>query len=139
MRIKFFITLDKCLAEIPGNNGRMPKMNYDNYERNIVETYRVELKNFPGGVVTQPASLTRPQLQALLTALESTNPYSACHWVVLSDSALRDRIACNRKRQERGEQVYIPRKKQQKKSLFKSSETVTADPEDGDDEEEDEE
>jgi hypothetical protein len=52
---------------------KMPNMNYNNYEGQIVEHYGVELINFPGGEVSQPGTLTRAQLQALIAALEDTN------------------------------------------------------------------
>lgn len=100
-------------------------MNYDNYERAIVEAYGVELKNFPGGKVQQPGSLPLPKLQALVSALEDTNPYTACQWALLSEAALRSRIARNHERQEQGEQVYVARKKKQDaRSTFKSREEV---------------
>lgn len=89
-------------------------MNYDNYERAIVETFSVELKHFPGGQVKQPGTLTRPQLQALVIALEDNNPYTACHWAPISETALRARIARNRERQEQGENIYVARKSHKK-------------------------
>lgn len=122
---------DKCLAAI--GDKRRPAMNYDNYERAIVETYRVELKHFPGGQVRQPGTLPRRELQALIAALEDKNPYTACQWAPLTDSALRTRIARNRERQENGEKVYVPRKSNKKnKRVVKSKETVDSDGEGSD-------
>ena len=80
-------------------------MNYRNYEGKIVEKYGVELKGWPTGNpgVCNPATLGgRPQLEKLLTALES----GQCHWVVLTDDELEERKKRNQMREERGEQVY---------------------------------
>lgn len=53
------------------------RMNYSNYEREIVEAYGIELKNFPGGVVQQPGSLKRPVLQDLVAALNDPTKLSS--------------------------------------------------------------
>lgn len=87
-------------------------MNYENYERAIVERYGIELKNFPGGTVRQPGALPRSVLQALLTALEDPVELKRCRWVSLSDGELEARIENNKERQANGDQVYKPRKKQ---------------------------
>lgn len=114
------------------NDKRRPRMNYENYERAIVEAYSIELKNFPGGHIKQPGALPRQQLQALVAALQDNNPYTACHWAPLSETALRARIDRNHQREEQGERVYVPRKKTVKtvtkgKSSYKSAATVDSD------------
>lgn len=84
-------------------------MNYRNYEGKIVEKYGVELKGWPSSKtgICNPASLGgRQQLEILLAALES----GRCHWVVLSEDELEERKRLNQAREERGEQVYWPRK-----------------------------
>ena len=84
-------------------------MNYHNYEGKIVEKYGVELKGWPSSKtgICNPASLGgRQQLEILLAALES----GQCHWVVLSEDELEERKRLNQAREERGEQVYRPRK-----------------------------
>jgi hypothetical protein len=86
-------------------------MNYENYEKAIVEHYGVELRNFPGGRVLQPGKLSRPLLQQLIAALEDPIEMTRCHWVALSDEQLTTRITENHARQARGEMVYKPRKK----------------------------
>lgn len=106
-------------------------MNYDNYERAIVETYGVELKHFPGGQVKQPGVLPRQELQALIIALEDTNPYTACQWAPISETALRTCIARNHECQEQGETIYVPCKQQKRKNpggrSIKSKATVGSD------------
>lgn len=86
-------------------------MNYENYERAIVERYAIELKNFPGGTVRQPGTLPRPMLQALLAALEDPVEVTQCRWVSLSTRELEARIETNKERQANGEDIYKPRKK----------------------------
>ena len=84
-------------------------MNYRNYEGKIVEKYGVELKGWPSSKsgICNPATLGgRQQLEILLAALES----GRCHWVVLSEDELAERKKQNQAREERGEQVYRPRK-----------------------------
>lgn len=99
-------------------------MNYDNYERAIVEAYHVELKHFPGGQVKQPGNLPRHDLQILIAALEDKNPYTACQWSPISEAALQARIARNHERQGNGEMVYVPRKKNKGRSNVKSKAIV---------------
>lgn len=119
-------------------NKSTPKMNYDNYERAIVETYHVELKHFPGGIVKQPGKLRRHDLQALIAALEDPNPYSACQWAPLSEAAVQRRIACNKEREKNGEQVYVPRKKNTGGSKAKSRPEVSSSEESSEESSEDE-
>ena len=110
-------------------------MNYRNYEGKIVEKYGVELKGWPSSKsgICNPATLGgRQQLEKLLAALES----GQCHWVVLTEDELEERKKNNQAREERGEQVYRPRKSANHKSNpkgAKSAETIE------DDEEEEEE
>ena len=85
------------------------EMNYRNYEGKIVEKYGVELKGWPTSNpgICNPATFGGwPQLEKLLAALES----GQCHWVVLTDDELEERKKHNQAREERGEQVYRPRK-----------------------------
>ena len=46
---------DKAIASTPN-------MNYENYEKAIVEHYGVELQNFPDSKVIQPGKPSRPLL-----------------------------------------------------------------------------
>ena len=90
-------------------------MNYRNYEGKIVERYGVELKGWPNSKpgICNPATLgRRPQLERLLAALESGD----CHWVVLNDDELEERKKENQAREDRGEQVYLPRKSANRRS-----------------------
>lgn len=109
-------------------------MNYRNYEGKIVEKYGVKLKGWPTNGISNPAAIGgRLQLQKLLAALES----GQCHWVVLTDE-LEERKQNNQAREDRGEQVYQPRKSANRHSNSKgtkSAETIEDDgEEDGDDE-----
>ena len=113
------------------------EMNYRNYEGKIVEKYGVELKGWPTSKICNPATLGgRPQLEKLLAALES----GQCHWVVLTGNDMEERKKQNQAREERGEQVYRPRKSAVRHSNpkgAKSAETIDDDDEeDGDGREE---
>jgi hypothetical protein len=91
-------------------------MNYRNYEAKIVEKYGVEIQGWPTSKpgICNPATLGgRAQLEKLLAALES----GKCHWVVLSDGELDERKKQNQAREERGEQVYQPRKSAKKMAV----------------------
>jgi hypothetical protein len=99
------------------------EMNYRNYEGKIVEKYGVELKGWPDSKsgICNPATLGgRQQLEKLLAALESGH----CHWVVLSEDELNERKKYNQAREERGEQVYRPRKSANHHRGAKSAETI---------------
>ena len=119
-----------CSDEILHDNRiekKSVEMNYHNYEGKIVEKYGVELKGWPSSKsgVCNPATLGGcQQLEILLAALES----GQCHWVVLTEDELEERKRLNRAREERGEQVYWPRKsanhKQSKPKGAKSAETI---------------
>jgi hypothetical protein len=94
---------DNCIEK------KSVEMNYRNYEGKIVEKYSVELKGWPASKsrICNPALLGgRQQLEKLLAALES----GQCHWVVLTEDELEDRKRHNQACEERGEQVYRPRK-----------------------------
>jgi hypothetical protein len=88
-------------------------MNYNNYERQIVEKYGIALIGWPEGLVRNPSKLGgRPELESLLNDLRSEK----CKWVKLTDEELEDRVNENIKRAERGEPIYQPRKKSAKHS-----------------------
>ncbi|KAG1724127.1 hypothetical protein EDB19DRAFT_1612441, partial [Suillus lakei] len=85
-------------------------MNYDNFERSIVEHYGITLVGWPSDLlpIHNPSAVGGwEQVQPLLDALES----HACHWEQLSEEKLVARIASNQARQANGECVYKPRKK----------------------------
>ncbi|KAG2079042.1 hypothetical protein BDR04DRAFT_990538, partial [Suillus decipiens] len=86
-------------------------MNYDNYEQKIVETYGVNLQNYPLGVMQNPGKIgCREDLIKLLNSLVN----SSCLWVRLTKDELAE---CKKKNQEceaHGEQVYKPQKQQTK-------------------------
>lgn len=86
-------------------------MNYTNYERKIVERFSIALTGWPfDGPVKNPANLGgRAALGKLLNALES----ETCTWVKLTATELAARVASNKARQARGEQVYRYRKRRQ--------------------------
>jgi len=87
-------------------------MNYNNYERNIVERYGVALVGWPDNLlpVRNPSSVGgREVLQPLLDALLT----QTCHWIRLTEVQLAKRIEDNGVRQAKGEAVYKPRKKRQ--------------------------
>ena len=85
-------------------------MNYDNYERKIVECFAVELIGWPDDLlpICNPGQLGgRDQVQKLFVAL-TTN---VCHWKKLSEQDRQRRIELNTECHARGEQVYKPSKK----------------------------
>jgi len=88
------------------------RMNYNNYERNIVEWYGVALVGRPDNLlpVRNPSSVGgREVLQPLLNALLT----QTCHWIRLTEVQLAKRIEDNGVRQAKGEAVYKPQKKRQ--------------------------
>lgn len=103
-------------------------MNYENYERKIVETYSIALDGFPLGTVQNPGKIGRREnLVQLLDSLIN----NSCAWVKLTDSECTERTKNNRERQANGEQVYKARKRRAAKATsVKSKETI----DDGDDE-----
>jgi hypothetical protein len=83
-------------------------MNYDNYEKKIVEVYAVAIDGWTceHGVCNPGKIGRRDHLITLLDALVT----GKCSWIVLSDDDLSERISNNHKRQVNGEQIYKPRK-----------------------------
>ena len=85
-------------------------MNYDNYERKIVEHFGVELIGWPNDLlfICNPVQLGgRDQVQKLLSSLTT----KVCHWKKFSEEDTQRRIILNNEHHARGEQVYKPRKK----------------------------
>jgi len=85
-------------------------MNYENYERDIVERHGVALVGWPDNIlpVRNPSRVGgREVLQPLLGALVT----KTCHWIKLTDDQLKKRIEDNHTRQSNGEAVYKPRRK----------------------------
>jgi hypothetical protein len=121
-------SIDTILAQ-KALTARPPQMNYDNYERAIVETYSVDLQGFPSGTVKNPGKLSkRKDIQQLLALLEG----GGCAWVRLSDRELELRVASNKAREKRGDLVYKARKKSSR--VYKKSAEIIDDDDDDDDE-----
>ncbi|KAH7918583.1 hypothetical protein BV22DRAFT_1051637 [Leucogyrophana mollusca] len=123
--------LDSILAKSKLSSRRVT-MNYDNYERQIVERFGVALVQWPFDVVRNPGHSDlrpRPNLIKLLDSLGGEDP--TCYWVQLTEAQLSARIAENRKRADQGEAVYKARKRQRKKDKvsagIRSAETVHSD------------
>jgi len=100
-------------------------MNYDNYERDIVERHGIVLvcwlDNFLP--VRNPSHVGGLEaLQLLLGALVK----ETCHWVRLTDVQLEKRIQDNHARQSKGEAVYKPWRKP-KVAAIKSWDTLAGD------------
>ncbi|KIK12269.1 hypothetical protein PISMIDRAFT_121150, partial [Pisolithus microcarpus 441] len=91
------------------------KMNYTNYECQIVECYGIMLTGWPfSGIVQNPSKIGgQAEVEKLLDALNS----EACKWVRLTDEELRARVIHNMERQARGESVYHPRHTRTTKAL----------------------
>ena len=83
-------------------------MNYINYERKIVERLGVALHGWPfKGRVCNPSKVGgTAEVEKLLSALKDEK----CKWVKLTAEELTARIADNKARQARGEQIYQPRR-----------------------------
>lgn len=92
-------------------------MNYDNYERKVVENWGVELRGWTSAKVVNPAKLGgRPAVIALWKALSN----ESCRWEKLTEAELKDRIESNHQHEAAGEEVYKPRKTAAKKAIKKS-------------------
>lgn len=92
-------------------------MNYNNYERSIVERYGVALSGWPvSGGVRNPGKVRAMQINKLLEALQSEK----CKWVMLTAEELKARIADNKARQARGENVYKARRRKGTTELAES-------------------
>ncbi|KAG0692052.1 hypothetical protein DFH29DRAFT_1009497 [Suillus ampliporus] len=107
-------------------------MNYENYEKRIVEVYAVAIDGWTyEKSVCNPGKIGRREhLINLLDALVT----GTCSWVALSDDEVSERISNNHKRQASGEQVYKPRKaaRQHKADSAKSAQIISdSDLEDG--------
>ncbi|KAG1726018.1 uncharacterized protein EDB91DRAFT_1086931 [Suillus paluster] len=90
------------------------KMNYVNYERNIVEHCSVALIGWPLlGPVCNPSKVgRRAEVQKLLDALQREPHHrESCHWVVLTDEELVQQMMENWACHSHGEAVYVARKK----------------------------
>ncbi|KAI6016383.1 hypothetical protein BKA83DRAFT_4498017 [Pisolithus microcarpus] len=101
------------------------KMNYTNYERQIVERYGVMLTGWPfSGPVRNPSKIGgRAEVEKLLDALNS----EACKWVRLTDEECRARITHNKERQARGELVYHPRRSHTTKTSTREPSPLNSD------------
>ncbi|KAI0261900.1 hypothetical protein BC834DRAFT_803806, partial [Gloeopeniophorella convolvens] len=84
-------------------------MNYENYERRIVERVGVHLAGWPLSIpIRNPGTLSRDNALILQNTLDA----GTCRWEKLSAEELEARKAENRHREENGEQVYKPSKPQ---------------------------
>ncbi|KIK80747.1 hypothetical protein PAXRUDRAFT_221833 [Paxillus rubicundulus Ve08.2h10] len=98
-------------------------MNYNNYERAIVECYGIELKGWPSELlpVRNSGSLGgRAQVQGLLNALIN----KTCRWMKLTQDELTKRVTSNLSRHEAGEPIYKPRKKHTSRATVRSASTA---------------
>ncbi|KAG1806942.1 hypothetical protein EV424DRAFT_1544032 [Suillus variegatus] len=103
------------------------KMNYNNYEGKIVETYGVALENFPG-TIRNPGNIGRRED---LINLHDLLLKGTCSWTKLTSDELVERIAKNKERQANGEPIYKTRKHQEKTPIAKSAEIVEDTEDDG--------
>ncbi|KAG1849398.1 hypothetical protein F4604DRAFT_1934895 [Suillus subluteus] len=78
------------------------KMNYNNYEGKIVETYGVTLANFPGTVQNPGKIGHRQDLINLYDLLFK----GECSWTKLTSDELVECIAKNKEHQAQGELIY---------------------------------
>lgn len=67
------------------------KMNYDNYERAIIERYQVAIEGWPCEAFGNPGSIGRDNVYRLLAALDGPQDMRTCYWVKLSDQQLAAR------------------------------------------------
>ncbi|TFK60512.1 hypothetical protein BDN72DRAFT_864296 [Pluteus cervinus] len=96
-------------------------MNYENYERRVVEKYSIALVGWPLDKVTNPGFITtQADLALVACALDS----GACKWVKLSAKELSARVKQNKVRQQRHGDVYKARKKTVKATSSQSAEIV---------------
>jgi hypothetical protein len=112
-------------------------MNYINYKCSIVEHCGVALVGWPlSGPVCNPSKVGgRAEVQKLLNALQREHQHSkSCHWVVLSEEELVQRMTENQAHHTRGEVVYVARKKRKvTRPEHKSNTTIDTDTEDSTD------
>ncbi|KAG1777874.1 hypothetical protein EV702DRAFT_1196674 [Suillus placidus] len=84
------------------------KMNYPNYERNIVKRCGIALINCPlSGPV---CNLSKAGGRAKLDKLTDTLKSHTCHWVTLTDEERATQMKENCLHQARGEGIYMARK-----------------------------
>ncbi|KAF9240486.1 hypothetical protein BU15DRAFT_61487 [Melanogaster broomeanus] len=110
LKLEAFVVagLDAILREDKITNN--VKMNYNNYERAIVECY-----------VRNPGSLGgHAQVQVLLNALIN----KMCQWTKLTDNELSKRVTSNLSHHEAGEAIYKPRKKHTSRVMVRSTSTI---------------
>ncbi|KAG1880021.1 hypothetical protein F4604DRAFT_1922706 [Suillus subluteus] len=118
------IGLDSILQE---NNlaSKKVQMNYENYEKNIVEVYGVAINGWTyEKSVCNPGKIGRREH---LIKLSDALVKGECSWAMLSEEELSERISNNRKRQTSGEQVYKSRKaaRQHKVDSAKSAQIIS--------------
>ncbi|KAG1836468.1 hypothetical protein DFJ58DRAFT_734951 [Suillus subalutaceus] len=93
--------LDIILPTLSHPPKKKVKMNYDNYEGKIVETYSIALGNFPG-IIQNPGKIgCRKDLVKLYDLLFS----GTCSWMKLTSDELMERVAKNKECQAHGEQI----------------------------------
>ncbi|KAG1879872.1 hypothetical protein F4604DRAFT_1679435 [Suillus subluteus] len=119
--------LDIILPTLRHPPKKKVKMNYDNYEGKIVETYGVTLANFPGNVQNPGKIGRRQDLINLYDLLFK----GVCSWTKLTSDELVERIAKNKEHQAQGELIYKARKRQEKASIARSTEMVKDTEEEG--------
>jgi hypothetical protein len=98
---------------VTSKNQKVIAMNYDNYERCIVEAHSFVLEGWTTRKVCQPATLGREKLATLLDALKSGD----CCWIKLTEEQLEKRIADNQAREAAGETIYKQRKRPRRSDL----------------------
>ncbi|KIM66057.1 hypothetical protein SCLCIDRAFT_22268 [Scleroderma citrinum Foug A] len=126
-------TIQKGLCDILHENGvnKTVGMNYDNYERKIVESLGVELIGWLSDLlpIRNPGKLGgRDRVQKLHVALTT----KVCYWKKLSEEDRQRRIVLNTERHARGEEVYKQRKGRTLQGTEKSTATITSDDDDDD-------
>ena len=99
------------LGDVLHENGvtKTVGMNYDNYERKIVESLGLELIGWPSDLlpIRNPGKLGgRDRVQKLHVALTT----KVCYWKKLSEEDRQRRIVLNTERHALGEKVYKQRK-----------------------------
>ncbi|KAG2758115.1 hypothetical protein P692DRAFT_20709924 [Suillus brevipes Sb2] len=107
------------------NVGHKVKMNYTNYECNIVERCGIALINWSlSGPVCNPSKAGgRAELSKLSDALKA----HTCHWVILTDEERATRMKENCIHHARGEGIYVARKQRgAAASKYKSRNVVVA-------------
>ncbi len=82
------------------------KMNYDNFERHVVERYGVALEGWPCDTFANPGSIGRENVYKLLRALEGPESERKCRWVKLLDAELAACKKDNKCGEANSEQVY---------------------------------